>query len=156
MRDYRLWITLLRSAVGCAWLFEAYPQVAATGSYLSSGFNTAVTGMAAGNPWRFYRQFLEGVVMTHAAVFSYLTLVGNVLVGLCLLLGFLTPYTALIAIVLNVNYALAGGWMNRPIYPLNGLLIVCEILILALGAGKVAGVDAIFGGSSPRPRSRRY
>ncbi|HVA24216.1 MAG TPA: TQO small subunit DoxD [Chloroflexota bacterium] len=151
----RIWVALLRAVVGGVWLFEAYPQVTSSSAYLSSGFATAVQSMAAGNPWRFYRQFLDGVVLTHVAVFSYLTLVGNVLVGLCLLLGLLTPYSAAIAIVLNVNYGLAGGWMDRLAYPLNGLLIMCELMIVALAAGKVAGIDAALGGG-PEKRRRRY
>jgi len=155
MRDLRIWVALLRAVVGGVWLFEAYPQVTSSSAYLSSGFATAVQSMAAGNPWRFYRQFLDGVVLTHVAVFSYLTLVGNVLVGLCLLLGLLTPYSAAIAIVLNVNYGLAGGWMDRLAYPLNGLLIMCELMIVALAAGKVAGIDAALGGG-PEKRRRRY
>jgi uncharacterized membrane protein YphA (DoxX/SURF4 family) len=156
MRDYRVWIGLLRMVVGGAWLFEAYPQVTSSGTYLGSGFAGAVQAMAAGNPWRFYRQFLDGVVLTHMAVFSYLTLVGNVLVGVCLLLGLLTPYSAAIAIILNINYALADGWMDRMAYPLNGLLIVCEIIVIALAAGRIAGIDTIFGAGPEKRRARRY
>jgi uncharacterized membrane protein YphA (DoxX/SURF4 family) len=155
MRDYRAWAALLRAVVGGVWLFEAYPRVSSSSAYLSTGFAAAVQSMASGNPWQFYRQFLEGVVLPHMAVFAYLTLVGNLLVGLCLLLGLLTPYSAVIAVILNVNYGLADGWMDRLAYPLNGLLIVCELAIIALAAGKVAGIDAIFG-ASPARRGRRY
>ncbi|MFI5267798.1 MAG: TQO small subunit DoxD [Chloroflexota bacterium] len=156
MRDYRVWIGLLRMVVGGVWLFEAYPQVTSSNAYLSSGFAVAVQSMALGNPWRFYRQFLDNVVLTHVAVFSYLTLVGNVLVGLCLLLGLLTPYSAIIALILNINYGLADGWMERMAYPLNGLLIVCEVIVIALAAGKVAGIDTIFGSGPEKRRGRRY
>lgn len=156
MRDYRAFVALLRVVVGGVWLFEAYPQFSASSAYLNSGFARMVQGMAAGNPWRFYKNFLDGVVLTHASVFSYLTLVGDTLIGLCLLLGLLTPYAAVLAIILNVNYALAGGWMDRSLYPLNGLLLVCEIILLGLAAGQIAGVDAIFAGNSSKRRARRY
>ena len=156
MRDYRIWAALVRAAVGGTWLFEAYPQVTSGSSYLNSTFAQTVQSMAAGNPWHFYRQFLEGVVLTHVGVFSYLTLVGNALVGLCLLLGLLTPYSAAIAIVLNVNYGLADGWSDRLAYPLNGLLIVCELAVIALAAGKMAGIDAALGGGPEKRRARRY
>ncbi|HLQ33174.1 MAG TPA: TQO small subunit DoxD [Chloroflexota bacterium] len=156
MRDYRLWMALLRLAVGGVWLFEAYPQVTSSSSYLNQGFATAVQGMAAGNPWQFYRHFLEAVVLTHASVFSYLTLVGNALVGLCLVLGLLTPYSAFVGIILNVNYALAAGWMMRSTYELNGLLLVSEMVIIALAAGQVAGIDALFTPGPERRHARRY
>jgi uncharacterized membrane protein YphA (DoxX/SURF4 family) len=156
MRDYRGWVALLRAVVGGVWLFEAYPQVAATSSYLGHDFVASVQDMARNNPWHFYKQFLEGVVLTHAAVFSYLTLVGNAAIGVCLLLGILTPYAAVLGVILNVNYALAGGWLVRENYPLNGLLIVCELAIIALSAGRVAGVDALLAGGSPKRSSRRF
>jgi uncharacterized membrane protein YphA (DoxX/SURF4 family) len=157
MRDHRVgaWGALLRAAAGGVWLFEAYPQISSSSAYLSQDFAAAVQAMAAGTPWQAYRQFLLSVVLTHASVFSYLTLVGNALVGLCLLLGLLTPYAALAGILLNVNYALAAGWMDRMNYPLNGLLIVTEMVIIALGAGHMAGIDALFTASRPRS-ARRY
>ena len=155
MRDFRIWVALLRAAVGGVWLFEAYPQVAAAGSFLSSGFAEAVRTMADGNPYSFYRQFLQNVVLTHTSVFAYLVLVGNVVLGVCLLLGLLTPYAAFVALLLNVNYALAAGWTDRPIYSLNALLIVAEIVVIVLRAGHVAGLDAVLGGG-PAKRTRRY
>lgn len=156
MRDHRIWATLLRAAVGGVWLFEAYPLVAARDSYLGQGFTTTVQAMATGNPWSFYRDFLERVVLTHAAVFAYLTLVGNALVGLCLLLGLLTPYAAFVGLVLNVNYALGGGWMDRMDYSLNGLLFVAEIVIIGLAAGQTAGIDALVAAAPNKRRAHRY
>ena len=156
MRDYRIWGALLRAAVGAVWLFETYPQVTASSAYLSRDFESAVQAMARGNPWQFYQQFLQNVVLTHTAVFSYLTLAGNVVVGLCLLIGLLTPYAAAAGIVLNVNYALGSGWLDRSNYSLNGLLIVCEIAIIALALGRMAGIDVFFSGGGPRRSSRRY
>jgi thiosulfate dehydrogenase (quinone) large subunit len=156
MRENRIWAALLRLAVGAVWLFEAYPLLAGRDSYLGQGFTRMVQGMAAGNPWRFYRNFLEGVVLTHSAVFAYLTLVGNALVGLCLLLGLLTPYAAFVGLVLNVNYGPAGGWMDSMTYSLNGLLLVSEIVIIGLRAGQAAGVDALLAAGPDKRRARRY
>jgi thiosulfate dehydrogenase [quinone] large subunit len=156
MRDYRIWGVLLRWAVGAAWLFLAFPQVTASSAYLNRDFTTAVQDMARANPFHFYQQFLDALVLPHANIFAYLTLVGNAVVGLCLLLGLLTPYAASLGIILNVNYALASGWLDRANYPLNGLLMVCEIALIALEAGKTAGVDALFAGEAPRRRSRRF
>ncbi len=155
MGENRLWIALLRATVGAIWLFEAYPEITASNTYLSTGFASAVRGMAAGSPWGPYRQFLENVVLTHTPVFSYLTLVGTTVVGVSLLLGLLTPYGAALGLFLNANYALASGWMDRGNYALNGLMFVAEIVIIAMAAGQVAGVDAIFS-SSPPARRRRY
>ena len=96
------------------------------------------------------------MVLPHAAVFSYLTLVGNALVGICLLLGLLTPYSAFVGIILNLNYGLAAGWMDRMDWALNGLLLVAELVIIGLAAGQSAGVDALLTRTPDKRRSRRY
>lgn len=155
MRGVALWPAFLRVVIGGVWLFEAYPQLASRDSFLGQGFVAMVREMASGNPWRFYRDFLLNVVLPHSSVFSYLTLVGNVLVGLCLVLGLLTPYSALIALFLNVNYALASGWMNRSDYALNGLLLAAELVVMAVSASRFAGLDAVIT-NRPSKRSRRF
>src|SRR5947209_5627581 len=132
MREHPIWAALLRMAVGGVWLFEAYPLLLARDSYLGQGFVNTVQAMAVGNPWRFYRDFLERVVLPHASVFSYLTLAGNAVIGVCLLIGLLTPYSAFVAILLNANYGLAAGWMDRTGYALNGLMLVAELAIIGL------------------------
>jgi uncharacterized membrane protein YphA (DoxX/SURF4 family) len=155
VRGLPKWPAFLRVVVGCVWLFEAYPQLASRDTFLGHAFVSMVQSMAAGNPWRLYRDFLLSVVVPHASVFSYLTLVGNALTGICLFLGLLTPYSAAVAIILNINYALASGWMNRADYALNGLLLAAEIVIMAEGGGRVAGVDALVAGRSAK-RPRRF
>jgi len=156
MREFRVWAALLRIAIGGVWIFEAYPQLASRESYLADGFGKMVQAMASGNPWSFYREFLMRIVLPHASVFSYLTLVGNILIGVCLLVGLLTPYAAGLAMLLNVNYALADGWMNRMSYSLNAALFFGELVIIALMAGQVLGIDARLGGGPERKRARRY
>ncbi|MBV9120726.1 MAG: hypothetical protein JOZ39_08445, partial [Chloroflexi bacterium] len=147
MRDFRPWAALLRLAVGATWLFEAYPAVTGRDIYLGEGFARLAQGFAAGNPWHFYVDFLNRVVIPHAAVFSYLTLVGNALIGICLVLGLLTPYACGLAMLLNVNYALAQGWQDRTQYALNGVLFVAELAIIGLAAGRIAGLDGLLGSS---------
>jgi uncharacterized membrane protein YphA (DoxX/SURF4 family) len=156
MQESRAWAALLRLAVGGVWLFEAYPALADRGAYLNQGFISLVQTMGTGNPWHFYRQFLLTVVLPHASIFAYLTLVGNVLIGACLFLGLLTPYAAVIAMLLNVNYALAGGWMNRMDYSLNALLFFAELVVIALAAGRVAGIDAVLAGQPAKRNGRRF
>jgi thiosulfate dehydrogenase (quinone) large subunit len=153
--DVRIWPAFLRAVVGLVWLFEAYPQLVSRDRFLGQAFISTVQSMASGNPWGFYRQFLLGVVLPHASIFSYLVLAADVLVGLCLLLGLLTPYAAFVGIFLNLNYGLASGWMTRSDYALNGLLLVAEIIIITERAGRLAGLDAALVGR-PGKRPRRY
>ena len=146
---------VLRITAGLVWLFQAYPKFGQ--NYLSERLAALVGAMAGpDNPWHFYSGFLHGVVLTHIALFAYLSLVGDVAVGVCLVVGLLTPYAAFVGIVLNLNYALAAGWMSRADYPLNFLLIVLEIFVMATAAGKTAGLDGLLAGRDTGRRSRRY
>ncbi|MGH2470031.1 MAG: TQO small subunit DoxD, partial [Chloroflexota bacterium] len=76
-------------------------------------------------------------------------------VGVCLMLGLLTSYAAGVGILLNLNYALAAGWVDRSLYSTNILLIALEILLWTQAAGRFAGADGALSGGSPS-RSRRY
>jgi thiosulfate dehydrogenase [quinone] large subunit len=156
MSESRIWAVLLRLAVGGVWVFEAYPQLATRDSYLNRGFVSLVQTMASGNPWHFYQQFLLTVVLPHASIFAYLTLVGNVAIGVCLFVGLLTPYAAAVAMLLNVNYALAGGWMDRMDYSLNAALFFAEIVVVALAAGRLLGIDAALAGQPAKRSGRRF
>ena len=156
MQESRAWAVLLRLAVGAVWLFEGYPQLSGRDKYLNGGFVSSVQQMAAGNPFHFYQTFLQHIVLPHASVFAYLTLVGNLVVGGLLVLGLLTPYAAVAGMVMNVNYALAAGWMDRMDYSLNSVLFFAEIVVIALAAGRMAGFDAFLGGSSAKRRAHRY
>ena len=155
MQETRAWGALLRLAVGAVWAFEAYPQLIARDGYLGANFVSQVQAMANGNPWSFYRDFLLNFVLPHASIFAYLTLVGNAVIGICLFLGLLTPYVSGLAMLLNLNYALAAGWLDRMNYSLNALLFVAESLIIALMAGRIMGLDAMLAGPSSKA-ARRY
>lgn len=155
MSGNRAWLALLRVACGAVWLFQAFPKFRE--DYLGVTFAVRVGAMAAAeNPWHFYAGLLRNVVLTHTALFSYLTLIGDAAVGICLIIGLLTPYAAFAGIILNVNYAFAAGWMNRTDYSLNILLVVAGLIIITNGAGRVGGLDAVLSGSPPERRSRRY
>ncbi|MHB8619812.1 MAG: hypothetical protein ACYDAG_09600, partial [Chloroflexota bacterium] len=75
MSGNRGWAAALRVAAGVVWLFQAYPKFRQ--SYLNGGFVQQVSGMASGNPWHFYTTFLQRIVLPHASLFAYLTLVGD-------------------------------------------------------------------------------
>ncbi len=155
MSGNRAWLAVLRVMCGAVWLFQAFPKFRE--DYLGVTFAERVGAMAgAGNPWHFYVSLLHNIVLTHTALFSYLTLIGDGVVGICLVFGLLTPYAAFVGIVLNINYALAAGWMSRTDYSLNIVLLVIELLIITNGAGRVGGLDAVLSGGAPARRTRRY
>jgi len=118
---------------GGAWVFNNH-----TGAAIQ-GF---VTGALAKSAWPFpdvygwYAWFLQHVVLPNAATFAYIITFGELLVGLALILGFLTGIAAFFGVVINVNYLLAGTVSTNP-----GLVILGSLLMLAWRIAGYYGLD---------------
>jgi thiosulfate dehydrogenase [quinone] large subunit len=71
-----------------------------------------------------YAWFLQHVVLPNSVTFAYIITFGELLVGLALILGFLTGIAAFFGVVMNVNYLLAGAVSTNPILAILGSLIM--------------------------------
>jgi len=98
----------------------------------------------------FYRQFLEQVVLPNAGLFATLVVGAELFVGITLVLGLLTRFSAAVAVVLTLNYMLAkGAWFWTP--SSNDAAFVAIGLALLIGAaGRTLGVDAFLARRWPR------
>jgi thiosulfate dehydrogenase [quinone] large subunit len=100
-----------------------------------------VAKQASENPLAFYKQFLEGTVLTHSSVFAQLTAWGETVTGLGLTLGLLTGLASLVGLLLVINYGLATQWMSPG---QQGFHLVLSFLMLAFffaRAGRTWGID---------------
>jgi uncharacterized membrane protein YphA (DoxX/SURF4 family) len=88
----------------------------------------------------FYRPFLENVVQPNGLLFSQLVALGEVVVGLMLLVGLLTRVSCIVAVFLNLNYMLMKGLANNA-GSNDRMFVVCEVVFLVAGAGLVWGLD---------------
>jgi thiosulfate dehydrogenase [quinone] large subunit len=147
------WIALLRVVVG-AWFLKAVwtkvtlgtlagvvPFPVVTQRFLDFQ-PRRVAEFAAGNPVGWYRDFLEAVVLPHAALFATLQAYGEVAVGIGLCLGLLTGLAAAVGLVLTLNYGLATQWMSFGQQGFHVLLTTSMIIFLGCRAGRVWGLDA--------------
>jgi thiosulfate dehydrogenase [quinone] large subunit len=157
------WVWLLvRVYVGWEWLNAGWAKISgeeagfwgAGAGKAMAGYWTKAAGLLVGpdgkpvpgSAFWWYRDFLKFLLATHSQVwFSYFISAAELLVGLALILGFLTPIAAAGAALMNLNYLLAGS------ASVNGWLYTLAILILVAGtnAGSL-GVDrwlwpALFG-----------
>lgn len=112
-----------------------------------------VAEFAADNPVGWYKAFLQETVLPHASLFATLQAYGEVVVGLGLVLGLFTRLTALIGLVLALNFGLATQWMTFGQQGFHLLLISSMIIFLVAGAGRVWGLDAAL---LPRLRPLRW
>src|SRR5919197_5533121 len=163
MKVPQIWLAVLRIVVG-AWFLKAVwtkltvefawgvvPYLAVSPRFL--GFQPKrVAEFANGNPVAWYKQFLEDTVLPHAGLFAHLQAYGEAAVGLALLLGFCVGLTALVGLLLTLNYGLATQWMSFGQQGFHVLLITSMVIFLMTGAGRLWGLDQIL---LPRAKDSR-
>ena len=87
-----------------------------------------------------YRSFLENVVIEHDQLFTLLVIPGEIAVGGALVLGIATRFTALTALLMNVNFAIMNG-----VITVGGLIdvafVALEILLVVYAARVTPSID---------------
>jgi uncharacterized membrane protein YphA (DoxX/SURF4 family) len=106
-------------------------------------------GFSMRNAPGFYKIFLQQVVIPQSTLFSYLIITGEVVAGVCLLLGLCTRVGALIAMFLFLNYMFSkGGYFWSP--DSEDAAVFFSALVCFLGAaGRVYGLDSYFARRRP-------
>lgn len=132
-----LWL-IVRVYLGYQWLTAGWGKVTSdgwmkTGEALKGYFMNAVR--MEPRPvitYDWYRNFIQGMIDSGAYVwFAKIVAVGEVLVGLALILGILTGFAAFGGAMMNFNFMLAGTTSTNPV------LFLLAVLIML--AWKVAG-----------------
>jgi thiosulfate dehydrogenase (quinone) large subunit len=110
------WIWLVvRLYLGYEWISAALGKFGSP-AWTGSQAGAAVTG------W--YAWFLQNLVVPNAGLFGWLITLGELAVGVALILGALTGIAAFFGIVMNANYLLAGTVSSNPILIILGTLVV--------------------------------
>lgn len=149
-----LWL-LVRLYVGYEWSVAGYEKVidptwlgTGAGASLSGFVQGALTKTGGAHPsvqgW--YAAFLEGAVLPNVTLWSNLVAIGELLVGIALIIGLLTGIAAFFGAFMNLNFMLAGTLSVNP-----------QLFVLALGlvlARRVAGT--IGADRYARPFFRRF
>jgi thiosulfate dehydrogenase [quinone] large subunit len=139
-----LWL-VLRVYAGYEWLRAGYDKItnpawtgSSAGTALSGFVNGALqkTGGAHPDVQSWYAWFLQHLVLPNAATWGYVVAIGEMLVGVALILGLFTGIVAFFGSFMNVNYLLAGSVSSNPI-----LLIIAMFLVLAWRVAGWWGLD---------------
>jgi thiosulfate dehydrogenase (quinone) large subunit len=140
-------LVLLRVYLGTIFLVAALPKLRQDFTPSLMDFVQQV-GLNRSPP--FYQRFLEHVVLPNATVFAALVTGAELLVGVTLIVGLLTRFSAAVALVLALNYMLAkGAWFWTP--SSNDAAFVAISLALLIGAaGRTLGIDAFLARRWPR------
>ena len=130
-----------------------------TGEFVRGGFAAQARQMA-GETWPFWKAFLEKTVVPNAGPLSWAFALGEIAVGVGLILGLLTRVAAVGGIVLMVTVLLGSGhgepgatwdqWVTAGMTAKFVLLLL--LLLFAADAGKVWGLDGVLA-RRRRPRA---
>lgn len=140
-------------------LFTAEGLSKLSGDFVRGGF-AKQAGRIAAESFPFWRRFLEAAVVPHAGAFAWLIALGELAVGVGLLLGFLTRVAAAGGALLMLAIALGearpepgapwGDWITSGLTPKLAFLLLA--LLCAVNPGKTWGLD---GGRRGRPARAR-
>ena len=141
-----LWL-IIRLYVGYEWLMAGYEKIVnPAGVWVGPKAGAAITGFVQGalkkttgehpDVTGWYASFLQNIVLPNAALWSYMVAIGEVLVGLGLIVGLFTGIAAFFGGLMNANYLLAGTVSSNPI-----LFILASWLVLAWRVAGYWGLD---------------
>jgi thiosulfate dehydrogenase [quinone] large subunit len=139
-----LWL-IIRVYVGWEWLTAGWGKIqnpawfgGSAGSALTGFVNGALQKTEGSHPdvtgW--YAGFLQAVVLPFPTFWANVVTVGEVLVGIGLIVGALTGISAFFGTVMNANYLLAGTVSTNPL-----LFILGTWLVLAWRTAGWWGLD---------------
>ena len=140
------WLVILRVYAGFFWLVHGLPKFLNPAMFMPpNGYMGQMIAHASQTSTGFYHDFLVNVVTPNIGLFAELVRLGEVLVGISLILGFLTPLGGLVGCFLALNYMAASGDFHSAMGfgSLNAAALVLSFLAVVLPLGRVAGIDAL-------------
>ena len=140
-------LVLLRLYLGVVFLLAALPKLQRdSGSDLAEFLQQRAleTGHA------FYLPFVETVLLPNSTVVASLVGWVEALVGVTLIAGLLTRFSAGLAMVLALNYMFSkGAWFWTP-WSYDAAFFVIALALLIGAAGRTLGIDAMLARRWPR------
>lgn len=140
LRENRIamWLlTVIRVYIGYEWMTAGWGKL--TNGFDASGFLKGAIANAAGDHpavqgW--WAAFLEHAALPGVKAFNYIVPLGELLVGVGLILGTFTTFAALMGLVMNAAFLFSGTVST------NAQMLILEFLIVvaAGNAGKI-GLD---------------
>lgn len=139
-----VWL-VLRLWLGYEWISGGIEKVFGAGSAVWVGpkAGTAVTGFLKGaiaksalapdfDPAKtahpevqlWYARLVQDVFLPNATTFSYLVAFGELLIGIALIVGIFTHFSALMGVIMNLSFLFAGTSSTNPQMLVIGLAIV--------------------------------
>ena len=137
-------LTILRIYLGVILLATVTGKLLASIPFSAEMLDFLNFEIRAGRPLHFYTSLLQSSVIPHAKLFSYIIMTAEAIAGLGLLLGAFTRLSALIAMVLFLNYMLAKGRLFWSPDSQDAAVFVIALVLYLGKAGRFCGLDSYF------------
>ena|SRR5215470_16228314 len=137
---------LVRMLTGVIFIASGYGK--ATGPFVKGGFAKSAEQLAR-DGWPFWSAFLKSTVLPHAEVFGWIVALGELAVGIGLLLGFLTRIAAvcgallLLTILLGQSYVPGSTWDHWITAGLTTKFALLLLLLIAAIGYAAWGLDGV-------------
>jgi uncharacterized membrane protein YphA (DoxX/SURF4 family) len=146
-RVYGAWLAVLRVLTGVIWLIHGVPKFLKSDAFMPpNGFFVNYLQQGVATVHGPYHDFLANVVTPNAGIFAELVRLGEVCVGMSLVLGLFSRVGGFVGILLALNYLAARGGLGS--VSTWGTTEACLILLsatsLVLPTGRILGLDALF------------
>ena len=140
-------LLLLRVYLGVVFFLASIPKLQRDAT---PEFTAFLEQVALQRGHLFYQEFVERVVLPNAQAWAAVVTWGEVVVGVTLILGLVTRFSAALAVLLALSYMFAkGAWFWTPWS--NDAAYVAIALALMIGAaGRTLGLDALLARRWPR------
>lgn len=123
-------LVFLRVYIGYQWMVSGYGKIAG-GQFDATGYLQGAVAAAGGeNPavQAWWGTFLETVALPNAELFTFVVMWGELLVGIALILGIFTNFSALMGITMNFAFLFSGTVSTNP------QMVLITVFIIAAGA----------------------
>lgn len=123
-------LVFLRVYIGYQWMISGYGKITG-GQFDASGYLQGAAAAAGGESptvQAWWGTFLETVALPNAELFTFLVMWGELLVGIALILGIFTNFSALMGITMNFAFLFSGTVST------NAQMVLITVFILAAGA----------------------
>ena len=143
----RIALVILRVYLGVVFLLAALPKLRGNSTPDLVGFLNHVA-LERGHP--FYQEFARSVMLPHAGAYAAVIGWGELLVGVTLIAGLLTRFSAGLALLLALNYMFAkGAWFWSP-WSTDAAHATIALALLIGAAGRTFGIDRFLAQRWPR------
>ena len=146
-----VWISLLRILLGILFL-TTWSSNLSKGFYTPDGLVDFFTNVfpQSENPLTWYAAFINGIILPIRGFFAPFQLVAEFLIGVFLLLGFLTPLTSFAGLIFITNTFLATFGHDWPWS--YGMMLAILAVVMVTRAGRSIGIDNLLFDRRGEPR----